>query len=237
MRSTTLLPLAALLLSAPAFAQSYAPGAKPAVDEEPAYAEAPAPSRGPVAAGNDHTGLMIRLSAGIGVGAVTEDWPSTTLKSSGPAGVYSFAIGGAVSPNLAMGADFFGFGLSEPKLTYGGTSYGTQQNTSVNVGGVGFNTTYFFMPSNVYVSGTLGLVQVSRNKYSSSGSSQTLTTDDPSRGLGVSLMVGKEWMVSRDWGLGVAGQFIGTSTSKTDAGSDVSVGSAAFGVSFTATYF
>ena len=237
MRSSLLLALAPLLVAAPSLAQSYAPGAKPAVDDEPAYVEAPAPSRGGYAPrSNDHTGLLVRLSLGIGGGAVNEDWNGgSTLKSSGGAALYSLAVGGAVSPNLSLGGDLFGFGLNEPNVSYGDYDYGKQKNSSVNVGGIGFNATYYVMPANVYLSGTLGVVRIARSNWSSSGAS--VTTKDDSSGLGLSLMVGKEWMVSREWGLGVAGQFITASTSKTESGTDVNVGSTAAGVSFTATYF
>ena len=151
--------------------------------------------------------------------------------------LYSFALGGAVSPNFSLGADLFGFGLSEPKVDYAGTSFGNQKNTRLNVNGLGFNATYYFMPTNLYLSGTAGLVRITREKFSSSGSSQSVSSEGNSSGLGLSLMVGKEWMVSREWGIGVAGQFIAASTSKSESGIDVAVGSAAFGVSFTATYF
>ncbi len=238
MRNSLLIALAPLLIAAPALAQSYAPGGKPSADEEPAYVEAPAPSRGGYAPrGNDHTGMMGRLSLGIGAGSVAEDWSGTSLTSSGGAMLYSFALGGAVSPNLSLGADLFGFGLSEPKVDYAGTSYGNQKNTRLNVNGLGFNATYYFMPTNLYLSGTAGLVRITREKFNSSGSSQSVSSEGNSSGLGVSLMVGKEWMVSREWGIGVAGQFIAASTSKSESGIDVAVGSAAFGVSFTATYF
>lgn len=236
MRSSLLLALAPLFVAAPSLAQSYAPGAKPAVDDEPAYVEAPAPSRGGYAPrSNDHTGMLVRLSLGVGGGGVDEDWSGQKLKSSGGAALYSFAVGGAVSPNLALGGDIFGFGLNEPKVSYGDYDYGQQKNSSVNLGGIGFNATYYIMPANVYLSGTVGVARISRSNWSNSGAA--VTTKDDSSGLGLSLMIGKEWMVSREWGLGVAGQLITASTSKTESGTDVNVSSAAAGISFTATYF
>lgn len=237
MRIALLVSVAAFSVTAPALAQSYAPGAKPAVDDEPAYVEAPTPSRGGYGPrSNDHTGLLVRLSFGVGAGSVTEDWRSSDLKSSGGAFMHSVAVGGSVSPNLALGADLFGFNMREPKQEWAGSTYDTK-NFGIGVSGIGFNVTNYFMPSNVYLSGTLGLVQVMRSRWSSSGSSQSVTSEESSSGLGLSLMVGKEWMVSREWGIGVAGQFVGASTTKNESGTEVKATSSALGVNFTASYF
>jgi hypothetical protein len=237
MRNSLFLALAPLLTAVPALAQSYAPGAKPAVDDEPAYVEAPAPSRGGYGPrSNDHTGVLVRLSVGVGGGGVNEDWGTSELKLSGGAMMHSIAIGGSVAPNLALGVDFFGFNLREPKAQWAGQSYDTK-NFGIAVGGIGFNATNYFAPSNVYLSGTIGLVQVVRSRWSSSGTAQSVTSENDSRGLGLSLMVGKEWMVSREWGLGVAGQFVSASTTKSESGKDVDAASVALGVNFTATYF
>lgn len=240
MRTSFLCSALALLFVAPAAsAQSYAPGAKPSVDEEPAYVESPAPSRGGYGyapRSNDHTGVMVRLALGVGAGAVTEDWRGTDLKSTGGAFMHSVAVGGAVSPNLALGADLFGFNMQEPRQEWAGSAYDTK-NFGIRVSGIGFNVTNYFMPANVYLSGSLGLVKVMRSRWSSSGSTQSVTSEESSNGFGLSLMVGKEWMVSREWGLGVAGQFVGASTKKTENGIDVDASSSALGVLFSATYF
>lgn len=56
--------------------------------------------------------------------------------------------------------------------------------------------TYYFMPSNVYLSGSLGLANAAIET--------DFDTFDSDFGYGINLAVGKEWWVSDNWGLGVA---------------------------------
>jgi hypothetical protein len=232
--------LASLLLASTASAQSYAPGAKPSVDEEPAYVEAPAPSRGGYGyapRSNDHTGLMLRLALGIGAGAIAERTGNVDNSYRGGAGLTSIAIGGSVAPNFALGADFFGFGLNDPEVYLGDTRIGyAGSNTTCRMSAVGLNGTYYLMPANVYLSGTLGLGVNSVTRYS--GTSRSYSTDRTTSdaGLAGALMVGKEWKVSREWGIGVAGQLM-VARSKDSDNANTSYGNAAFGVLFSATYF
>ena len=104
------------------------------------------------------------------------------------------AIGGMVSPNLALHGTVFGWMLFEPELTIGSQS-GTLE-AEVGVGGFGVGATYYFMPANAYVSGSVGFGQL------------TMETDDVSvesdYGVIFDATVGKEWWVSDEWGLGVA---------------------------------
>jgi hypothetical protein len=57
-------------------------------------------------------------------------------------------------------------------------------------------------------------------------------------GVGASFMAGKEWWVSHDWGLGVAGQFrVAWMKAKAEfAGSDDTMTATAFAILFSATY-
>ncbi len=239
MRTTFAASALALLFVAPAAsAQSYAPGAKPAVDDEPAYVEAPARSGyGYAPRSNDHTGLMLRLAIGIGAGAIAQEQGSVETTYRGGAGLTSVAIGGAVSPNFALGADFFGFGLTDPEVYIDGERVGyAGANTQYRMNAVGLNGTYYVMPANVYLSGSIGLGMNTVTRYSGYANRYTTERSTSDAGLALAAMVGKEWKVSREWGLGVAGQFM-LAGSKDSAGSNTSYGNAAFGVLFSATYF
>ena len=224
MRTSLLLAVASLSLAAPALAQSYAPGAKPAVDDEPAYVEAPAPSRGGYGPrSNDRHGFFFRGTLGVGGASVG----NSDARFTGAGGLSSLAVGGSVAPNLALGAESFAVVLSEPKLTIGDTEYSTKSGTSVSTAGLGLMGTYYFVPSNVYLSGTLGFARTTTE------STNTLTMKTGS-GLGGNVKVGKEWAVSQDWTLGVAGHVI--FATPTDSADKV-VSTTAFGVAFSATYF
>jgi hypothetical protein len=54
-------------------------------------------------------------------------------------------------------------------------------------------------------------------------------------GIGIQLMVGKEWWISQDWGIGVAGEFIGASM-KDKNDSSVTWSADAFSILVSATY-
>ncbi len=232
--------LAILSLAPVASAQSYAPGAKPSVDEEPAYVESPAPSRGGYGyapRSTDHTGLMLRVAVGIGAGAIAQATGERDTSYRGGAGLTSIAIGGSVSPNFALGADFFGFGLNDPEVYIDDTRIGyAGSNTTYRMNAVGLNGTYYMMPANVYLSGTLGFGVNSVTRYS--GYSRSYTTDRTTSeaGLAGAFMVGKEWKVSREWGVGVAGQLM-VARAKDSENANTAYGNAAFGVLFSATYF
>jgi hypothetical protein len=139
----------------------------------------------------------------------------------------SLAVGGSVAPNFALGAESFAVVLSEPKLNANGTEYATKSGTEVSTVGLGLMGTYYFVPSNVYLSGTLGFA---RTIIESPNVERTRTD----LGLGGNVKVGKEWAVSPDWTLGVAGHVI--FASPTDSADKV-VSTTAFGVAFSATYF
>jgi hypothetical protein len=64
----------------------------------------------------------------------------------------------------------------------------------------GAGLTYFFMPVNMYLSGTVGAGSLSFSGTDLDG----LETDS---GLALNFVLGKEWWVSNRWGLGLAGAF------------------------------
>jgi hypothetical protein len=87
----------------------------------------------------------------------------------------------------------------------------------------------YYLPSNYYVTGAIGMAE-SRNKTNS-------TTNKTDRGYGANVMIGKEWWVSDDWGVGIAGQFLYTNCpGKLVAGARPDVQSTSFGILFSATY-
>jgi hypothetical protein len=92
------------------------------------------------------------------------------------------------------------------------TSGATSLSVSDNSYGIGL--TYYFMPANVFLGGTIGLGTISFssevNGTTSNSSSQT--------GFALQLKVGKEWWVSKRWGLGVSGGYgLVTASDKPDS--------------------
>ncbi len=172
--------------------------------------------------GRRHTGFFLRLSAGLGgTHASLNTEPKITL--TGPGLVSSVAIGGALTENFILHADFFGGTAFSPKIKQGGREIGTI-NADLSLSGLGIGVTYYVMPMNLYLSGSVGFgvgtLEVTLGE---------LSTDV---GFAGSVMVGKEWWVSDEWGLGVAGQFMYMRLPD----QNVDVDGLAGGILFSATY-
>jgi len=187
--------------------------------------------------GHRHEGFLLRLSIGLGFGAVSgsdqvlshEDVSLTGL------GLHTqLAIGGALTENLILNADLFQTTIFNPKVKVGGNDLGDANDIDEDIGvgedtnlaGIGIGVTYYIMPANVYVAGSVGIGEVifvdgSGNR---DGSDVGFVTD---------IMVGKEWWVGVDWGIGVAGQFVLVAAKDDILGSVSGIG---LGLVFSATY-
>jgi hypothetical protein len=175
-----------------------------------------------------HDGMMFRVNFGAGVGSLWSkgeayQWPGRFSVS--PGGYQSLAFGGAVTDNLLLHGDLHAFvdvGRSE-------------QTDPLRITGLlGFGASYYFMPANVYLSGTVGpamaVVSYDRQRY---------VETDRSRftGIGGVLNLGKEWWVHRSWGVGMAAGLLYTYTAEwTDRDQSQKLHSLATMLSLTATY-
>ncbi len=144
----------------------------------------------------DHEdGALLRLWVGVG-GAHSERQTSWgKLRFSGRASEVNFAVGGIVSPNLALHATLYGWTVNHPDAELGGVA--TAVHGDFDLTAVGGGVTYYLMPLNVYFSGTLGCGSL-RLEHTATGSSTT------GIGLVTDAAVGKEWWIARQWGLGGA---------------------------------
>lgn len=170
-------------------------------------------------------GLFLRLSAGGGSATSTLESGSGKAEFSGSAGDLNFAIGGIVSPNLALHGTLFGWLMSDPDLSITGLGSG-QVNADVDLTAIGGGFTYFFMPSNIYLSASLGIGKLSIDAGSLVGE-----TDN---GMVMDVTLGKEWWVGDSWGLGVAGGF--NYHSVPDGDIDENWSGASFVIRFSATH-
>jgi len=149
----------------------------------------------------DHTdGFFLRLSGGAGSTGSSLSDGTDKLEFSGSGGDLNIAIGGIVAPNLALHGTLYGWSASDPTLEFNGADV-TDISGTLTAAGVGAGLTYWFMPVNMYLSGTVG----------SGGLELDLNggLDGKSdRGLILDLTLGKEWWVGDSWGLGLAGGLI-----------------------------
>ena len=159
---------------------------------------------GPVA--KKHDGFFLRLSAGAGFASSSIDL-DLGQNPPGPgdtelydlAGDSNFAIGGIVGKNLALHGTFWGWLVNDPDVEVNGDDVG-ELNGDLTMSAFGAGVTYYFMPSNLYLTGSFGIGHLGFE------SDSALVPDgDTEWGPVLDMGLGKEWWVSRNWGLGLAG--------------------------------
>jgi hypothetical protein len=107
------------------------------------------------------------------------------LQAEGAGVAGSITAGAAITPNLILGVHAWDTAV-------------TALLSDSQVFGIGPTAKYYFMPANVYLAATPAVTRLSRTLLGS-------LHDESEWGPGLSVAVGKEWFVSRRWGLGVAG--------------------------------
>jgi hypothetical protein len=146
-----------------------------------------------------HEGFFVRFTLGVGYLSASESYHGATLSYSGFGVTAGGALGGAVAPNLILFGEILGTSVINADQNYGG-SLGSS-GYDVEMYGFGPGIAYYLEPANLYFSGTLAFTKISfSDTYSQ------YPAGDTNLGLGVSLMVGKEWWIGRRLGLGLAGQ-------------------------------
>lgn len=144
---------------------------------------------------NEHDGFYLRVLSGVGYTRISSG--ESDLVASGASGTFGLALGYNVARNLIVYAELFDDIAVSPSVDSGGMEQDLGEDVSMGVIGWGAGLAYYFMPTNAYVSATLA------------ASYLTLDEDgeevaESSWGLGASLVAGKEWWVSDNWGLGAA---------------------------------
>jgi hypothetical protein len=187
---------------------------------------------------HNHDGFYLRLAIGFGGGSL---WGNDHILPgvrdvtlSGLGFGTSIGIGGAVANNFILNADLFQATLFNPSVHQDGRGLGDASNLShdlgvgqnVSVAGLGIGATYYIMPVNVYLAGSIGFGQAVFEDHVGSRSPSDF-------GLATNWMVGKEWWVGSDWGIGIAGQLIVLATHDDILGG---LHGAIFNVMFSATY-
>ena len=187
------------------------------------FSQASAPNVGV----HQHDGFYLRLAGGVGYAQLVEnDVMGSDLKLSGVAGTSRFQIGGTVSDNLIIYGEFGGVLQSEPTMEWVGES-GSTSDVKVSVYDVGGGITYYLMPSNVYFALSLLISQAELEFNNTKGESEY--------GIGFNAMIGKEWWIGEDWGIG-ATIYVYYSTMKDKGEFDNNINNFSVGVLFSATY-
>jgi hypothetical protein len=179
---------------------------------------------------HQHDGIYIRFHAGFGGGKmVEENFLGSDLILQGISSVFRFQIGGTISKNLILFGEVGGFTIVDPELEWQGIS-GTISKTYLAISDIGIGVSYYFMPTNIYLSSTL---TISSDEIELEEANINAKSD---LGIGMYLSLGKEWWVGRDWGLGVAlfGYF--SNTSDKAINKEYTIRNGVIGIVFSATY-
>ena len=178
-------------------------------------------------------GFFLRLSAGVGTAKTKvedvdflDDGNPQDLEFSGTSGDINFAIGAMVARNVAVHATLAGWSVTDPEVDFGPVSV-ELDNVEMSLSMVGAGVTYYIMPANIYLSGSLGAAMLTTEFQGDDSESDT--------GLGIDLTVGKEWWVGSRWGLGAA---LGANFHSVPSGEDdvEDFTGSSFAVRFSATF-
>jgi hypothetical protein len=150
------------------------------------------------------SGFWLRGNFGFGYGNFSSD----DGEISGAAGIGSISIGKFFNDRLVGFVDIAVSPITGPTLKVGGMTVSTDEDVTAAVAGLGIGVGYYLIPSSVFLGGSVTIAKLSLEE-----NNETLAETDP--GLAGSLILGKDFVISDKWTLGVAGQMIlGTMTDK-----------------------
>lgn len=121
-----------------------------------------------------HKGFFLSMSVGPNFGSITDEVVGDySLKFNGTGAQFDFKIGGAIKENLILHATLISNTMSGPDITSGGSSQATSNNLSLGETMFGAGITYYYMPINIFLSGSLGIGTFSLSDYDTKDSFST----------------------------------------------------------------
>lgn len=182
---------------------------------------------------HQHDGFYLSMSVGPLFGSVTDDLGSNTLDMRGTGAQFDFKIGGAIKENLILHATLISNTLPGPSIKVSNnSSVKSSDNLTVGEAMFGVGLTYYMMPSNIFISGTIGL-----GNFSIIDSQDSKNNVSTQRGISMQLKFGKEWWISKNWGFGV-GLTYGKTNLTNEPGDGIveKLDSNRFGILFNTTF-
>lgn len=149
-----------------------------------------------------HDGFFLSMNLGPALGgtiikASGNDAPYDKFILRGPGVMVDLKVGGAIAPNLILSFDIVGRSINDPEGEMDGENLGNAgSDVTIADNSYGIGLTRYFMPYNLFVSGSLGMGRMVVDNGSDKNSSKW--------GPALHLKVGKEWWVSPNWGLGLS---------------------------------
>lgn len=153
-----------------------------------------------------HDGFYLSCSLGMSAGPLhcKEEIGNNinNYRFSGEGFSYDFKIGGEITENLILHATFLINEITDPNGNYKKEGLYNNSNPTINEFTIGAGLTYYFMPVNIYLSGTLGFGSIDFPIDGSDLSSE--------KGFGFQFKAGKDWWLSDNWALGLSVGYSGT---------------------------
>jgi hypothetical protein len=147
---------------------------------------------------HQHDGFALSMSLGPVFGTVTDDFGTNHMELSGTGALFDFKIGGAIKENLILHATILSSLVPGPTFIKAeDTIVVAPDNVFLGEAMLGAGLTWYFMPENFFLSGSVGLGNFS---ILNSITNNHVSTQ---RGFSMQLKFGKEWWVSKNWALGV----------------------------------
>jgi hypothetical protein len=179
---------------------------------------------------NVHDGFYLRLHVGFGSTSLEgKDGVGNQNTFSGAGLSFGVALGGTVAPNLVVFGTFLSSIAEEPTISSGqGPSFAS--DGSAGLFGVGAGVAYYVQPLNLYLSGAIAGLQVDISDANAN------SVYESKFGFGFQGIVGKEWWVSPEWGLGIALEAVVAGGMKDKNDSSLTWSGHAVNLLFSATY-
>lgn len=185
---------------------------------------------------HQHDGFYLSLSMGPVFGEINYEGTSgfqnpMIYKMSGTGLEMDIKIGGAIYNDIILHGTLISKALTGPTITDKDNNKGkAPDNVSVGEAMFGGGITYYYMPVNIFLSGSVGIGNFSLIDGQNNINAST------QRGLAFQLKAGKEWWVSKNWGLGIAATYEKTNLTSTVSGFTEKFNSNRFGILFNATF-
>lgn len=200
----------------------------------PAAAQSDAePYGGTVSSGyHRHDGFFLRFMLGpSAVAAVADDAAETSV--SGAGGALGIALGYAIAPNVILYGEIFDNIALSPTIENEVMETELSDETAFGLVGIGPGIAVY-LPHNFYLSSTVAFARLVIDPDTEEDDDEA-TSD---LGVAVTAAVGKEWWVSKNWGLGLALQLYGGAMkdgAEEDEGEDVTWSAGGALLAFSAT--
>jgi hypothetical protein len=180
-----------------------------------------------------HDGFYFSINMGPVFGSVTNNFGPYKEDMIGTGGQLDIKIGASISRNLIAHATLISNTMEHPTVKLSNsTESQVYNNLVVGEAVVGVGLTYYVMPYNIFFSGSGGL-----GNFSTMHNDNKALNAISNKGFSWQLKMGKEWWISKNWGLGFGFTFGKTTTKNIPYNSAIEkLDSNRFAVLFNATF-